>query len=200
MDDTGTMVICSYDQPTVIEQNFHVEFDYYLADPGETYDAMVMRGSGGTVTLTGATSSFSLIGVTGGTELFNESFDTGGATFGYFNKIKLTFAQQYVADGIAAYSISFTFNNTPYTKTVSMDSNDAMTLFANPMTFEINGFSGTQIKNVVFNEVSCLTLGAQAVQDLVFDSDDSTSLIYDHSGSGNDVADTNNSTIILKNV
>jgi hypothetical protein len=199
MADTGTMVICAYDQPTVIEQNFHLEFDYYLSDPGEPYDAMVMRGSGGTLTLSVATTTVSLIGVTGGSTVIDESFDTGANTFGYFNKVKFTMTPQYVMDGEAAYAIAFTFNNTPFTKTITLASNSAMTLFANPMTFEINGFSGTQIKNVVFNEVSCLTLGAQAVQNLVFDSDDSTSLIYDHSGSGNDVVDTNNSTIILKN-
>jgi len=199
MADTGTMVICNYDQPTVIEQNFHLEFDYFLADPGETYDAMVMRGSGGTLTLSADSTTFSLVGATGETTVIDESFDTGANTFGYFNKVKFTMTYDSTTNESSTYTIAFTFNNTPFNKTITITSNSAMALFANPMTFEINGFTGTQIKNVVFNEVACLTLGATAVQNLVFDSDDSTSLIYDHSGNDNDVADTNESVIILKN-
>ena len=200
MADTGTMVICIYEQPTVMEQNFHFEFDYFTTDPSTTYDAMVLRStSGGTLTLTGATTAFSLVGVTGGSTIINESFSTGGATFGAFNKLKFTMTFVSNASGTATYTLAFTFNNTPYTKTIIASSDSITTLFASPMTFEINGFSGTQIKNIIFNEVSCANLGGQAIQELYFDSDDTTALIHDHSGNDNNVANTNNSTIVLKN-
>lgn len=197
MADTGSLVICSYSQPIRYQQDFHVEFDFFLSDPGESYTAMTLDGTGD-LSLVFGTSTATLTGTVSGSTYINELYDISNP-WGAFNKVKLTFLYTATTVGTNVnYDVTFTFNNTVITRTVTITSDQANLLFAEPMLVKFNGFSGTQLKNIVFNEVSCTTLGAQAIQILVFDSDDSTSLIYDHSGNDNDVTDTNNSEIILK--
>ena len=199
MTDTGTMVICNYNQPLACAQDFHVEFDYFLSeDPGEDYVAMQLTNVGD-LSLIFATETSTITGTVGETTLINESFTLGNNAFGAFNKVQLTF--YYLADlgTTSQYSLKLKFNNAVFNKRIEVDTTQMSQLFTAPMTVSFNGFSGTRLKNIVFNEVSCTTLGATCVQLLYFDSDDTVSLIYDHSGNENDVIDTNNAEIILKN-
>lgn len=198
MTDSGPMVIADYNQEIRYAQDFHVEFDYFITeDPGEAFYPFELSGVG-SVKLQCSDTSMILTASYDGQTPINESFTISGG-YGNFNKVQLTF--QYTgtdASDNALYNISFKHNNDVVSRSASVPMNITTFLFSNPMSIKFNGFTGTQFKNIVFNEVSCTNLGATAVQWLRFDSDDTISLIYDHTTNENDVTTANNSELILK--